>query len=52
MSTKVPELDRGGQTILVVTHEPEVFLQRIPNGWRLEDGVLRPLTRDASLRCP
>jgi energy-coupling factor transport system ATP-binding protein len=39
------------RALLVVTHEPEVFLPRIPNGWRLEEGLLRPLTPDVSLRC-
>ncbi|MFN9546202.1 MAG: ABC transporter ATP-binding protein [Cyanobacteriota bacterium] len=39
------------RALLVVTHEPEVFLQRIPRGWRLEEGVLRPLSRESSLRC-
>jgi energy-coupling factor transport system ATP-binding protein len=39
------------RALLVVTHEPEEFLPRIPNGWRLEEGVLRPLTLEASLRC-
>jgi energy-coupling factor transport system ATP-binding protein len=39
------------RALLVVTHEPEVFLERIPNGWRLEEGILRPLAREGSLRC-
>lgn len=39
------------RALLVVTHEPEVFLPRIPNGWRLDGGVLHPLTPETSLRC-
>ncbi|MFN9646100.1 MAG: ABC transporter ATP-binding protein [Cyanobacteriota bacterium] len=39
------------RALLVVTHEPEVFLPRIPDGWRLEGGVLRPLALEGSLRC-
>jgi energy-coupling factor transport system ATP-binding protein len=38
------------RALLVVTHEPELFLPRIPQGWRLEEGLLRPLAREASLR--
>ena len=40
------------RAVLIVTHEPEEFLPRIPHGWRLEEGVLRPLSRASSLRCP
>jgi energy-coupling factor transport system ATP-binding protein len=40
------------RALLVVTHEPDVFSPLIPHGWRLEAGVLRPLARETSLRCP
>lgn len=39
------------RALLVVTHEPESFARLIPDGWRLEEGVLQPLARGASLRC-
>ena len=39
------------RAVLVVTHEPEIFARLIPDGWRLEEGVLRPLERECSLRC-
>jgi energy-coupling factor transport system ATP-binding protein len=38
------------RALLVVTHEPEVFLSRFSVGWRLEEGVLRPLVLEPSLR--
>jgi energy-coupling factor transport system ATP-binding protein len=38
------------RALLVVTHEPEAFSRLIPNGWRLEEGVLRPLAKEISLR--
>jgi energy-coupling factor transport system ATP-binding protein len=40
------------RALLVVTHEPEIFTRLKPEGWRLEEGVLRPLSRETSLRCP
>ena len=40
------------RALLVVTHEPEIFARLKPEGWRLEEGVLRPLSRETSLRCP
>jgi energy-coupling factor transport system ATP-binding protein len=40
------------RALLVVTHEPEIFARLKPEGWRLEEGVLRPLSRQTSLRCP
>ena len=40
------------RAVLVVTHEPEIFARLTPVGWRLEGGVLRPLLRETSLRCP
>lgn len=40
------------RALLVVTHEPEVFARLEPDGWRLQEGVLRPLAWKASLRCP
>jgi energy-coupling factor transport system ATP-binding protein len=38
------------RALLVVTHEPEEFRPWIPQGWRLEAGVLRPLVLEPSLR--
>lgn len=38
------------RAVLVVTHEPEEFRPWIPQGWRLEAGVLRPLALEPSLR--
>ena len=40
------------RALLEVTHEPEIFASLKPEGWRLEEGVLRPLSRQTSLRCP
>jgi len=40
------------RALLVVTHEPEIFARLKPEGWRLEEGVLCPLSRQTSLRCP
>ena len=31
------------RALLVVTHEPELFRDVIPRGWRLEGGRLSPL---------
>jgi energy-coupling factor transport system ATP-binding protein len=35
------------RVLLVVTHEPELFTDRVEpqQSWRLEQGVLRPLER-------
>jgi energy-coupling factor transport system ATP-binding protein len=38
------------RALLVVTHEPEAFSRLIPDGWRLEEGLLHPLARETSLR--
>jgi energy-coupling factor transport system ATP-binding protein len=38
------------RALLVVTHEPQAFSRLIPDGWRLEAGVLRPLATEISLR--
>jgi energy-coupling factor transport system ATP-binding protein len=38
------------RALLVVTHEPEVFQSRLTDGWRLLDGVLRPLALEPSVR--
>lgn len=40
------------RALLVVSHEPEIFAHLKPDGWRLEEGVLRPFRWEASLRCP
>ncbi|MFM9072929.1 MAG: ABC transporter ATP-binding protein [Cyanobium sp.] len=33
------------RAVLVVTHEPEIFSRLMADGWRLEEGVLRPLPK-------
>ena len=40
------------RALLVVTHEPELFRGVIETGWRLDGGVLRPLSSSAAAPLP
>jgi transcription termination factor Rho len=43
----ISPLGKGQRALLVVTHEPELFQGLIRQGWFLEEGLLRPLEREA-----